>query len=241
MRLKLPNSSKNWLSIFGVTLSLISVFLIVFLWIVSATTKGGGAYLGLITFIILPSILALGLILIPIGMIYTNRRKKSELQKWPKIDLNETKHRNAFFIFISGTLLFIFLSAIGSYEAFHITESVEFCGKLCHEVMNPEFIAYTNSPHAKVSCVECHVGEGADWYMRSKLSGLFQIYSVLFNKFPRPIPTPIHNLRPAREICEHCHWPQKFYSRTIRMERHYLRDEENSEWDINLVMKVGAK
>jgi hypothetical protein len=105
--------------------------------------------------------------------------------------------------------------------------------------MNPEYVAYQNSPHAKVACVDCHVGSGADWYVRSKLSGLYQVYSVIMNKYPKPIPVPVHSLRPARETCEQCHWPEKFYARQLRIERHYLADAENTEWDIHLEMKTG--
>jgi hypothetical protein len=85
------------------------------------------------------------------------------------------------------------------------------------------------------------VGSGADWYVRSKLSGLYQVYSVLFNKYPRPIAVPIENLRPARETCEECHWPEKFYARQLRIERHYLADETNTEWDIHLQVKTGPR
>ncbi|MBN2237036.1 MAG: NapC/NirT family cytochrome c, partial [Bacteroidales bacterium] len=123
--------------------------------------------------------------------------------------------------------------------AFHYTESVEFCGTLCHEVMKPEYVAYHNSSHARVSCVECHVGSGAGWYARSKLSGLYQVYAVTVGNFPRPIPTPIKNLRPAQETCEECHWPEKFYARQLVMNKHYLADEQNTEWDISLQMKTG--
>jgi hypothetical protein len=171
------------------------------------------------------------------------KRKKSgkvEVTDWPKIDLNNVRYRNAFFIFSIGTTIFLFLSAVGSYEAFHFTESVEFCGTICHRVMDPEYTAYQHSPHARVSCVDCHVGSGADWYVRSKMSGLYQVYAVLADVFPRPIPTPIKNLRPARETCEECHWPQKFYAQKLRLERHYLNDENNTQWDIRLKMKIGA-
>ncbi len=189
----------------------------------------------------MPAILILGLLLIPIGMFNNRKQKKQGDEAWPQIDLNDSSHRNAFFIFITGTLILIFLSAMGSYEAFHITESVEFCGQLCHDVMNPEFIAYQNSPHARVACVECHVGSGADWYVRSKLSGVYQVYSVLFNKYPKPIDTPIQNLRPAREICERCHWPQKFYSRKLDNRTYFLSDQSNTPWKLQLVLKVASE
>jgi hypothetical protein len=174
--------------------------------------------------------------------IRKNRKiKKKIVSKWPVFDFNDLRNRNAFFIFAIGTAIFLFLSALGSYEAFHFTESNRFCGTLCHTVMEPEYIAYQNSPHAKVACVACHVGPGAGWYVRSKLSGLYQVYAVLANVYPKPIPTPIENLRPAREVCEQCHWPEKFYAHKLRLETHYLPDEKNTRWDTRLVMKIGSE
>ena len=101
--------------------------------------------------------------------------------------------------------------AFVGYNAFLFTESVTFCGRICHTVMEPEYTAYLNSPHARVRCVDCHVGAGAEWYVKSKLSGVHQVYAVTFHTYETPIPTPVKNLRPARETCEECHWPQKFF------------------------------
>jgi hypothetical protein len=199
----------------------------------------------LFIYIILPGFLLFGLLLIPIGMIRERKRFKKEGEKeggrYPRIDLNDPRHRNAFIIFTITTILVLFLSTLGSFKAFHITESVEFCGTLCHEVMEPEHVAYQNSPHANVSCVECHVGSGASWYMKSKLSGLHQVYAVLTNTFNRPIETPLHDLRPARETCERCHWPQKFYARSLWTNKYFLADSLNTEWDIMLQMKTGPE
>ncbi len=239
MKIKLPTSAYNWISLTGAVISIISLFMIVFLFAISYFYDKGGSYLGLVIYIILPAFLIGGLILIPIGMLKNFNKNKTIERKLPFIDLNRKDHRNAFLIFAAGTTIFLFISALGSYEAFHYTESTEFCGTLCHSVMNPEYTAYQNSAHAKVRCVECHVGTGADWYVKSKLSGLYQVYAVIANVYPKPIPTPIKNLRPARETCEECHWPQKFYSRQLRTEKHFLTDEKNSEWDISLIMKIG--
>ncbi len=245
MKLKLPHSSQNWLSLIGATIALISFSMIVFLFVVTAFQEQQRSYLGLVIFIILPAILFLGLIMIPIGM-YLKVRKEKKLNiippdEWPHVNLNDIRHRNAFIIFSIGTAIFLLATAVGSYEAFNYTESVQFCGKTCHGVMKPEFTAYQNSPHAKVACVECHVGSGAGWYVRSKLSGLYQVYAVTLGTVPRPIETPITNLRPARETCEECHWPQKFYDRKLRTEKHYLADENNSEWDVTLTLKIGSQ
>ncbi|MCB0730276.1 MAG: NapC/NirT family cytochrome c [Ignavibacteriae bacterium] len=239
MKLKLPSSAYNWISLSGAVIAIISLFMIIFLFAISYFLDRGGSYLGLVIYIILPAFLIGGLILIPIGMIKNFNKEKSEIKKLPYIDLNQIAHRNAFMIFITGTIVFLFISALGSYEAFHYTESTEFCGTLCHSVMQPEYVAYQNSAHAKVRCVECHVGTGADWYVKSKLSGLYQVYAVLANVYPKPIETPISNLRPARETCEECHWPEKFYSRKLKLEKHFLPDDQNTEWDISLIMKIG--
>lgn len=241
MRIQVPDSAKNWISVSGVMIAIVSLFLILFLFIISSLIEARATYLGMITFILLPGLLVLGLILIPVGMLITHKRKRSLQAPWPKIDLNLAAHRHAVFLYIGGTAIFILLTGVGSYQAFRITESVEFCGQLCHSVMHPEYTAYQQSPHARVACVQCHVGEGADWYVRSKLSGLYQVYSVTFKLYPKPIPTPIHNLRPARETCERCHWPQKFFAQKLRTEYHYLPDENNTRWRIQLIMKIGAE
>ncbi len=243
--MKLPQSTKNWLSIIGAIIAGVNFFLIVILFIISTIFDKGNSNIGLYIYVILPGFLVLGLILIPIGMIGERRRivKSGDkgIRKLPFIDLNDPRHRNAFVIFTVTTIIILFLSTLGSFKAYHITESVEFCGTLCHKVMEPEYVAYQNSPHANVTCVECHVGAGADWYVKSKLSGLHQVYAVLAKTYPTPIATPLHDLRPARETCERCHWPQKFYPRSIQTKKYFLTDSINSEWDIILQMKTGPE
>ncbi len=244
--MKLPRSYYNLVSFVGTVIAGMSLFMIILFSAVGYFYEDTSTYLGLFVYIILPIFLILGLIIIPIGMmIEVKRRKKREREYvkkgWPVIDLNVSRYRNAILIFTIGTIILFFLSAMGSYEAFHYTESVEFCGTLCHEVMEPEYVAYQNSPHARVACVDCHVGTGADWYVRSKLSGLRQVYAVLTDNFSRPIETPIHDLRPARETCEECHWPEKFYAQQLRQTKHFLTDSLNTEWNIQLKMKIGPQ
>jgi nitrate/TMAO reductase-like tetraheme cytochrome c subunit len=245
MNIKIPKSMRNWISLIGAMIALICFFMIVFLFFITMILGQGGSYIGLVIYVLLPAVMIMGLLLIPVGMYFNLRRlkKSGQMQEptWPRIDLNNKPQRRFFFNFAIATTVFLFISAVGSYEAFHFTESVPFCGTICHAVMKPEYTAYQHSAHARVACVDCHVGEGADWYVRSKLAGLYQVYAVLTNIFPRPIPTPVKNLRPARETCERCHWPQKFYAQKFRAERHYLNDEQNTEWDIQLIMKIGAE
>ena len=241
--MKLPNSYYNTMSFFGSLIAGFCFILIVFLFVVSQLFMESGGYIGLIIYIVLPLIMVIGLVMIPLGMTLKIRREKrgnKEETKWKVIDMNNNRTRNAMIVFVIGTFIILFASSIGSYKAFHYTESNEFCGTLCHTVMSPEYTAYQQSSHAHVKCVECHVGEGADWYVRSKLSGLYQVYSVLFDKYPEPIPTPIHNLRPAMETCEKCHWPNKFYSNRLVNIRSYLADTFNTECNVTLKMKTAS-
>jgi len=244
--MKLPSSIKNWISIAGAVLAIFNLASILALAFLNSVFGFGGSYIGLFIYIVLPVFLVFGLILIPVGM-RINRKKARKAQKegkqlnWPVVDFNNVATRNAAIIFTVGTIFLLIISAVGSYEAFHYTESVEFCGKLCHEVMEPEYTTYYGSSHERVSCVECHVGSGASWYVQSKLSGLYQVYSVIAKKYPQPIPTPIANLRPAQETCEECHWPEKFYDRKLRIKHSFLSDENNTENVIHLQVKTSTK
>ncbi len=239
--MKIPKTIYNWLSITGFIFAVNSAILILVLFIFSELSSSSNIYNGVFTYIILPVILVIGLLLIPIGMLIKRKKIKEVEERWPMLDLNNPRQRRNLLLISVFTFLFLIVSAMGSYEAFNYTESVEFCGKLCHQVMSPEYTTYQNSPHARVACVECHVGEGAGWYVKSKLSGMYQVYSVLFHKYPKPIPTPIESLRPARETCERCHWPQKFYARTLRTQRGYLTDSLSTEWNISMLMKTGPQ
>jgi len=87
---------------------------------------------------------------------------------------------------------------------------------------------YQEGPHSRVACVQCHIGPGAPWFVKSKMSGLRQVYAVTFNTHSRPIPSPVHDLRPARDTCEQCHWPEKFHGDKIRTIRTYADDEANT-------------
>jgi hypothetical protein len=100
--------------------------------------------------------------------------------------------------------------------------------------------AHARSPHSRVACADCHIGPGADWFVKSKLDGAWQLVSVAFDLYPQPVTTPLHDLRPARETCEQCHWPTKFIGDKLRVIHHYEEDEESTELTTALLLKVGG-
>ncbi len=242
--MKLPRVAYNKTSMAGAFVAVIALATMAFFLLIQTGKGEANPYLGIIIYMILPPILLVGIILVPVGMIrtWTAAKKHGEvaIPQWPFIDFNRRTHRNAFAVFLFGGLLYVSLSAVGGYQAFHHTESVSFCGETCHEVMHPENTAYRNSAHARVACTACHVGRGASWYAKSKLSGAYQVYATVANKYPKPIPTPIKNLRPAQETCEQCHWPEKFFGAQQRQFAHYMYNEENTPWPINMLVKTGG-
>lgn len=153
---------------------------------------------------------------------------------------DRAKHRKKLiFLMIAGAASIILL-VIGGYQLLEFTDSTDFCGRLCHEVMYPEYTAHQASPHSRVACFECHVGYGGGPLIRSKISGIPQVWAVLFNTYERPIDTPVHNLRPARETCEECHRPERFAGDLVRTHTTYAQDETNTERVDTRVLRVGG-
>jgi nitrate/TMAO reductase-like tetraheme cytochrome c subunit len=235
---------RNTFSLAGAALAAVSLANIVFLFLIDALSTRSSPYVGIFAYMVMPAFLILGLLLIPFGMLLERRRLRraaaDEIPRFPRIDLNIPAQRSSLAFFLSFVVAFVLLSAVGSYRAYEFTDSVQFCGQLCHSVMHPEFEAYSLSPHARVRCVDCHVGAGASWYVRSKLSGARQVYYTLLGTFPRPIPTPVQNLRPAQETCEECHWPRKFYGDQFKVITHYGYDQQNTPYQVRLLIKTGG-
>jgi nitrate/TMAO reductase-like tetraheme cytochrome c subunit len=127
-----------------------------------------------------------------------------------------------------------------TYRAVTYMDTDAFCGQACHKVMMPEYTSYLNSSHARVACAECHIGAGASFYVKSKLAGVGQLVAVTFDTYPRPIPHPVENLRPARETCEQCHWPQRFEGNKFFVHTEYASDEQNSATTNVALVKIGG-
>jgi nitrate/TMAO reductase-like tetraheme cytochrome c subunit len=234
---------KNPISLIGMALAAVAFANILFLFFLDAFSHVSSPYVGILAYMVAPAIMIVGLVMIPVGMIIERRRRLHEVGHPPhfaKFDLNNPAQRSAAAFALSFVVIFALMSAVGSYKAYEFTDSVQFCGQLCHSVMSPEFTAYQQSPHARVGCVECHVGSGASWYVKSKLSGARQVYYTAMGTYPRPIPSPVHNLRPAADTCEQCHWPKKFWGSQLKVFSHYGTDEQNTPRVLRLLIRTGG-
>jgi len=231
---------RNPISLAGIALAVVSLANIFLFVVIDQIATKASPYIGILAYMVSPAFLVFGLLLMVVGILFERRKKVVSTDFYPRIDLNDPAQRSAVISFATFLVVFAVVSAAGSYKAYEFTESVGFCGQLCHTVMSPEYTAYQLSPHARVACAECHVGAGATWFVKSKLSGSRQVFAAAFNTFPRPIPTPVHNLRPAQETCEQCHWPKKFYGGQLKVFSHYSSDEKNTLRQIRMIIKTGG-
>ncbi|MEJ2128433.1 MAG: hypothetical protein P8X81_06265 [Woeseiaceae bacterium] len=238
--------TRNAISLAGTALAIASLILIVCLFLIQQMGYEGGPYLGILTFLVLPGLAIIGLILIPIGSFLWRRKVRQtpdgqDVAPLPVFDLNKESTRKWALIFSAITVFNVIILSGATYKGIHYMESVEFCGMACHSVMEPEHTAHALGPHSRVPCAGCHIGPGADWFVKSKLDGAWQLVSVNLGLYPKPIPTPLHDLRPARDTCEQCHWPTKFVGDKLKVIKHYKEDEANTELTTALLIKVGGE
>ncbi len=210
-------------------------------------------YLGIIFFLILPVVFLLGLVLIPVG-VFLRRRALQKEQKipaqFPKVDFNDRIFRHGVDIVLVATIVNLLVVSIASYRGAAYMDSPQFCGQSCH-VMHPEYTAYRISAHSHVACVECHIGSGFSSYLAAKVNGTKQLIEVSTHPFahdakwipdyPTPIPSPVMNLRPARDTCEACHTPAKFVGEKLLVKSNFADDEQNTETQDVVVLHLGGQ
>jgi nitrate/TMAO reductase-like tetraheme cytochrome c subunit len=237
----------NIVSLIGTLLIIISLLLIIALFVMQAMGFQGGAYLGILTFVLLPALFLVGLILVPAGLWWRKRKDAKlaaqgrDVGHLPVFDLNSERTRGTLLVLVALAIPLTALAAGLLFKAVHYMDSTEFCGEACHKVMEPEYTAFKRSPHVRVGCAGCHIGAGAEWFVKAKISGSWQLIAVAFDLYPRPIETPVHSLRPASGTCEQCHTPTKFVGERLKVRTHYKDDEQNTELKTALMVKIGGR
>jgi nitrate/TMAO reductase-like tetraheme cytochrome c subunit len=235
--------SNNWISLAGVVL--VTTATMFWLVLLPTTLRGEASnpYIGILVFMGLPAPFFAGLLMIPFGIWWKRKREGNTgvyPRDFPTLSWGNFELRKLVYFFAATTLINVGIASQLTYSAINYMDGVSFCGQTCHTVMQPEYTAYQNSPHSRVECVKCHIGPGAGWFVKSKLSGMGQVIAVTLHNYPTPIPTPVHNLRPARETCEQCHWPQKYGEDRLKVIPKFASDESNTASKTVLLMKIGG-
>jgi hypothetical protein len=201
-------------------------------------------YFGLLLFVAVPGAFLIALLLIPIGARLDARRRRRSPDAppadWPVLDLRIARQRTIIAVVVLLTAVNLVLLSTASYGAVHYMETAEFCGQVCHTTMEPQFVARQSAPHARIACVSCHVGSGLGAAVQAKMAGTRQLWQLATNNVPKPVPSPVESMRPARDTCEQCHWSEKFHGDKVRTIREYADDEKNTETITPMTVHVGG-
>jgi hypothetical protein len=235
----------NGVTLAGAALTTSSALTLIGFWLVDLVRgEPQHPYAGIILFLVLPAFFVLGLLLMPLGVLLRRRRARARgevPEVFPRPDLASPVVRRGLRLVLALTAVNVVLLGTASYRGVEYMDSTQFCGRACHSVMAPEYTAYLNSPHSRVACVQCHIGPGASYFVKAKLSGARQLLAVNLKTYSRPIKSPVKELRPARETCEQCHWPQMFHGDMFLVRTHYGDDEKSTPATTALVLKVGGR
>jgi nitrate/TMAO reductase-like tetraheme cytochrome c subunit len=234
--------ARHPLAIVGAVITTVTAVVFIALVIAAALGLLDNPYAGLVVFVALPAIFVLGLLLIPLGMWLQQRKLRkdpSAVAAWPVLDFSRPAVRRTALLIAALTAVNLVILLVAGYGTLHWMESPSFCGQTCHTPMHPQYTAWQDAEHSRARCTDCHIGEGAKSFLHYKLVGVRQLYHVMTNQFPRPIPG-VADMRPALEVCGHCHWPGRGSGNRIRVIREFADDETNSETATILQMHVGG-
>jgi nitrate/TMAO reductase-like tetraheme cytochrome c subunit len=239
----LPRLWANWITLTGSILTTISGVAI----LVELIPSGANVYSSSFLAVVLPLLFAAGLVGVAFGA-WIDRRTRARrtvepdaiVEAFEKAIHDPRARARIVFVFVV-TLVNILLFSFAGHSAMSYMDSPKFCGTACHATMQPEWVGYNRSSHARVACVQCHIGPGASWELKAKLNGLHQVWALATNTKHRPVPTPVEELRPSRDTCEQCHWPKKLVGDQLRLFAHHKDDEQNTTQVNALLVHVGGE
>lgn len=130
------------------------------------------------------------------------------------------------------------VATMGGVAAWEYTNSDAFCANTCHQVHPEEPVAHSASAHARVKCVECHMGRLSTLeLMLIKPTHVNELWGMVVGyERPRHATT----MPPARDSCEACHRPDARHDDTVRTKARYADDASSTETRTTLVMQTGG-
>ena len=151
-----------------------------------------GNYAGILSYLILPAIFVVGLVLIPIGLRLQRKKeaKAGQPSRFPVLDFNNPRLRSIAILVFVLTVVNLMIVSTATFKGVEVMDTDSFCGETCHKVMQPEAVAHQITTHSSVRCVDCHIGEGATHYARAKLRGAAQMVEFITGDYSRPAPQP---------------------------------------------------
>src|SRR6185436_20524013 len=94
---KTPSLSRNAISAVGAVIAFVALMNTAFLIYIDGRQAHGNPYLGILAWIVAPSILTFGLVVFVAGLLIERRRRRTrapeEITEYPRIDLNVRRTR----------------------------------------------------------------------------------------------------------------------------------------------------
>jgi hypothetical protein len=233
----------NVLSLSGIALATAGAVVFLIFFIRDLAGAHTSPYFGIVTFILLPGVFVVGLVLIPLGIVRERRRLApgaADSGQWPLLDLRHASTRRIVLVIGLMTILNVGIVAMAGYQSLEFVDSRTFCTGVCHTPMEPQAVAHQRSVHASISCASCHVGEGPPGFLRAKLGGVRRLVAMTSGDYRRPIPSPVADLPSAAATCMGCHNREKYFGDLIRPVRSYTDDEATTEQITMMTMRAGG-
>jgi nitrate/TMAO reductase-like tetraheme cytochrome c subunit len=225
------------LALFGLALTTASALLFLVLFGLDVSGLITNHYVGLVSYAALPILFVIGLLAIALG---ARRGRRGPQPEWPRIDLNEPRQRQVLGILLFATFANVVILSMGTYGGVQYMGTNEFCGQVCHAVMEPQYTAHQTGPHARIECVACHIGPGAGSFIGAKVSGTRRLLAVATGRHARPVRQPRGQGAATRETCERCHWSELPHGDQPKLIREFGSDETNSELATPVRLHVGG-
>ncbi len=231
-------ATRHWLSAIGAALATLSSISFLAMFALELSGHELGNYAGIISYILLPTVFVVGLILLPIGLRQLRKKESAgALAAYPVFDFNSPRLRGIALVVMGLTIVNLMVVSTATFKGLEIMHSDEFCGTTCHNVMQPQAVAHTVTTHANVHCADCHIGEGASHFTRAKLRGATQLLQFIVGDVARPVPQPTEV---ATAICTRCHAQNRYTEDRLHVRRMYGDEEKTVEKTTVYRMLVGG-
>ncbi len=236
----IPRLWANWLTLLGSVIASVAGLAIALFLLLDLVAPGKNAYTESFLILGLPMLFIFGLLLIPIGLWMDRRRRPlqpSPIEAAFQTALHDHVTRNRILFVAVATLVNVVLVGYAAESSIHYMDSPKFCGTACHSVMQPQWDAYRRSPHAKVDCVECHIGSSS--YIKAKLNGVGQMWKLTTHTYHTPITMPVGKLLSSKQTCERCH-SSVYVGNRLELYSHFAADQKNTQTVNALMLHIGG-
>jgi hypothetical protein len=138
---------------------------------------------------------------------------------------------------ITAAVIGVALLGAAGIAGWEYSNSNAFCAAMCHDVHPEEIAAHKQGAHARVNCVECHMGRNSTLHLMAlKPTHAKELWGMIVG-YERPITSG--TLRPSREACESCHYPAVEHHDSVAVKVQYGTDPQSSESRTKIVLHTG--